>query len=443
MAELFSPSAILYVIIASSCEAIMCYNRFMSNTIHMKYIWKKNDWFNFKYDDAALLRPLTHLRILQGTLLGRVRSFDLKLKTEAQSVVLAEETIRTAEIEGQILNRDSVRSSIAIKLGLPQSVGTRDRNIDGLVNVLLDAVNFYDKPLTLDRLNGWQASLFPSGYSGLRKIRVGTMRAAEPMQIVSGPIGKEKIHFEAPPGDRLDKEMELFLQWWHSSIHNMDGVLRAAAAHLRFVTIHPYEDGNGRLARALTDMALAQDENLRVRFYSVSSQIMHMREEYYKILEGVQNCRVDAMEWFLWFIQCVNASIEYSSRIIANVLGRADFWSYHLQTGLNERQKKVINRILENGPEKFIGGLTTRKYVSIANVSRATAYREIADLLDKKVLRPACGTANGPACGTANGPACGTANGPACGTANGPASDAGKGELPGKGRSTCYDLILP
>jgi Fic family protein len=369
----------------------------------MKYIWERKNWFDFKYNEASLLKPLSELRVLQGKLLGRVAPLDIKLATEAQADVLVEEAVRTAEIEGQKLNRDAVRSSVAVKLGLPKGIGVHDRNIDGLVEILLDAVRFHDKPLTLGRVNGWHAALFPSGHSGLRKIRTGKLRGDEPMQIVSGPIGKEKVHFEALPRERLDEEIKLFLKWWDFSLGSMDGILRAATAHLRFVTIHPYEDGNGRLARALTDMALAQDEKLKVRFYSVSSEIMKMRNEYYKILEDVQRCRLDVTQWCLWFIKCVTASIKDSQDIIANVFARVDFWNQHAQTELNERQKKVLNRILEAGPGNFIGGLTTRKYVSIAKVSRATAFREISDMLDKKVLR----------------------------------------QLSGKGRSVHYDLVWP
>jgi len=369
----------------------------------MKYIWETKNWYDFKHDKAVLLKPLGELRTLQGRLLGRVASLDIKLETEAQADVLVEEAVRTAEIEGQKLNRDAVRSSVAVRLGLPKGVGAHDRNIDGLVDVLLDAVRFHNKPLTLERLNGWQAALFPSGHSGLRKIRTGKLRGDEPMQIVSGPIGKEKVHFEALPRERLNEEMKLFLKWWNSSQDSMDGVLRAATAHLRFVTIHPYEDGNGRLARALTDMALAQDEKLKVRFYSVSSEIMRTRNEYYKILEDAQRCRVDLTQWYLWFIKCVSASIEHSQSIIANVFARVDFWNQYVQTDLNERQKKVLNRILEAGQGNFVGGLTTRKYVSITKVSRATAFREISDMLNKKVLR----------------------------------------QLSGKGRSVHYDLVWP
>ncbi|MFA4889348.1 MAG: DUF4172 domain-containing protein [Candidatus Omnitrophota bacterium] len=369
----------------------------------MKYIWEHKNWFNFKYGESVLLQPLSALRVLQGKLLGRIKSLDINLETEAQAGILVEEAVRTSQIEGQKLNRDIVRSSVALRLGLPNGVGQHDRNIDGLIDVLLDAVRFHDKLLTLERLNGWQAALFPSGHSGLRKIRAGKLRGDESMQIVSGSIGKEKVHFEALPRERLDEEMKLFLKWWNSSLGSMDGILRAATAHLRFVTVHPYEDGNGRLARALTDMALAQDEKLKVRFYSVSSEIMKMRNEYYEILEDVQKCRVDLTQWYLWFIKCVTASIAHSQDIIANVFARVDFWNQHAQTELNQRQKKVLNRILEAGAGNFTGGLTTRKYVSIAKVSRATAFREIADMLNKKVLR----------------------------------------QLPGKGRSVHYDLVWP
>lgn len=369
----------------------------------MHYLWERNNWFDFKYDDAALLKPLGELRVLQGKLLGRVGSLGIKLEAEAQGAVLVEEAVRTSEIEGQKLNREAVRSSVAKRLGLPKGIGAHDRNVDGLVEVLLDAVRFYEKPMTMKRLNGWHAALFSSGYSGLRRIKAGRPRGEEPMQIVSGPIGKEKVHFEALPRERLDEEMRLFLKWWNSSQGKMDGILRAAAAHLRFLTIHPYEDGNGRLARALTDMALAQDEKLKVRFYSVSSEIMRSRDKYYKVLEDVQRCRLDVTEWFLWFIRCITASIEDSHNIIAGVFARIDFWNQHAQDALNERQKKVVNRMLESGPGNFTGGLTTRKYVSMAKTSRATAFREISDMVDKKMLR----------------------------------------RLPGKGRSVRYDLVWP
>jgi Fic family protein len=369
----------------------------------MKYIWERRNWHAFAYDKAVFLEPLSRLRVAQGKLLGRVASLDIDLETEAQASVLVEEAMRTAEIEGQRLNQDSVRSSVAKRLGLPQGVGAQDRSVDGLVDVLLDAVRSYDKPLTLQRLNGWQAALFPSGYSGLHKIRTGALRGKELMRIVSGPVGKEKVHFEAVPRDQLGEQMRLFLRWWKESAGKTDGILRAATAHLWFVTMHPYEDGNGRLARALTDMALAQDEKIKVRFYSISSELMRRREEYYKILEDVQTCRVDVTQWYLWFIARVGASIEQSQKIVANVFARVDFRREHAQVSLNPRQKKVLGRILEAGPGNFTGGLTTRKYVSIAKVSRATAFREISDMLEKKLLR----------------------------------------QLPGRGRSVRYDVSWP
>jgi len=358
----------------------------------MKYIWQLKNWHDFKYDTTAVLKPLTDLRVMQGKLLGRVAGLDIGLSVDAQAFILVEETVRTSEIEGQQFDRAAVRSSVAVKLGLPKGVGAPDRYADGLVDVLLDAVRFYDKPLTQARLNGWQASLFPVGYSGLRKIRVGKLRGNEPMQIVSGPIGKEKVHFEALPRERLDEEMRYFLKWWQTSADQMDGVLRAAQAHLHFLTIHPYEDGNGRLARAMTDMALAQDEKIKVRYYSVSAEIVRRRDAYYQILEDVQKCRVDVTAWYLWFIQCIHSAILQSGDMIASVLLRHDFWNKHAQTLITDRQKKVINRILEAGPGDFAGGLTTRKYVNIAGVSRATAFREMADLIAKSILQRLSGS---------------------------------------------------
>lgn len=351
-----------------------------------RYIWNKKGWFDFKYNKPELMAPLSNLRLMQGKLLGKISQLDIGLETEAQAEVLVEEAVRTAEIEGMILDRRAVRSSVAERLGLPGGVGLRDRNAEGLVDVLIDAIRFNKRPLTFHRLHGWQAALFPTGYSGLNKIRVGKLRGKEPMRVVSGPIGREKVHFTAPPYDQTKRELDLFIRWWNSSFGKIDGVLRAAAAHLRFITIHPYEDGNGRIARALTDMALAQDENLRVRFYSMSSQIMKSRNHYYAILEDVQNCRKDVTEWFLWFFDCMRAAIKQSHDIIANVFMKAEFWRKHAYIQLNDRQKKVVQKMLTAGQDGFIGGLTTRKYVGITKTSRATAFREINELVHKKIL---------------------------------------------------------
>jgi Fic family protein len=255
------------------------------------------------------------------------------------------------------------------------------------VEVILDATQKFDKALSADRLKGWHAALFPSGYSGLHKIRVGLWRGKEPMHIVSGPAGREKIHFEAPPGAAVKEEMRNFLSWWESSRKTTDGILRAGLVHFYFVIIHPFEDGNGRIARALTDMALAQDEKLDIRYYSLSSQIMEERDGYYNILERISEAdNTNVTKWLSWFLECFQHAIQRSDKIIGNVLAKADFWQEHAQTELNERQKKVLNRILDVGQENFIGGLTTRKYVSMTKVSRATAFREIADMLNKEVL---------------------------------------------------------
>jgi len=357
-----------------------------------KYLWEYPDWCNFKYNAGALIEPLGKARRIQGELLGKIAQLNMGQETEAEAEILVEEAVRTAEIEGMALNRDAVRSSVAVRLGLPHGLNAKiDRNADGLVEVLLDAVRKNDKPLSMARLNGWQASLFPTGYSGLNQVRAGRIRGNEPMRVVSGPLGKEKIHFEAPGEKQTGIELKAFIDWWNGSFGKMDGILRAAAAHLRFITIHPYVDGNGRLARALTDMALAQDEKLKVRFYSVSSQIVKNREEYYNVLENVQSCRSNVTEWFLWFLNCVGGAVENSEQIISNVFKRAEFWKKHAQSQLAERQRKVVMKMLEAGPKCFAGGLTTRKYVSMTKASRATAFREMNDLLEKGILRHAEG----------------------------------------------------
>ncbi len=371
----------------------------------MKYIWQCDSWPKLVWDSNALLSLLGRARLMQGNLLGRVRRLGFQLGEEAQADILTEEAIKTAAIEGEQLNPQMVRSSVARHLGLRKAgLILATRSVDGLVEVILDATQKYDKIISANRLKGWHAALFPSGYSGLHRIHAGRWRGKEPMQVVSGPVGREKIHFEAPPGEAVEAEMQEFLRWWESSRKATDGILRAGLAHFYFVTIHPFEDGNGRIARALTDMALAQDEKLNIRYYSLSSQIMEERDGYYKILEKCsKSARTGLTEWLVWFLECFERAIHRSDKIIGNVLAKADFWQEHTQTELNQRQKKVLTRILEVGPGNFSGGLTTRKYVSIVKVSRATAFREIADMLDKKVIR----------------------------------------QLPGKGRNVHYDLVWP
>jgi len=354
---------------------------------HAKYIWEDKNWTHFSWDSSKLLPLLGQARQTQGKILVRVRSLGVPLTGQAQAEILTEEAMKTSAIEGEVLKRDSVRSSVARHLGLSQAGLSRaDRYIDGLVEILLDATRNYDKPLTVKRLQSWHAALFPTGYSGLSKIRVGKWRT-KPMQVVSGAVGKEKVHYQAPPAERLDKEMQDFLVWWEKSNGTMEGFLRAAIAHFWFVMIHPFDDGNGRMARALTDMALAQDEKLKMRFYSLSSQIMEERSDYYSVLEKSSKGKNDITAWLSWFLGCADRAMKKSEMIIGNVLAKADFWQRFSQTTMNERQRKAVNRLLDAGAGQFQGGLTTRKYVSLTKTSRATAFREISDLIDKNVLR--------------------------------------------------------
>jgi len=352
----------------------------------MESIWQTKEWPKIRWKKGALLSLLSQARKDQGVLLGRVKGLGFELGSQAEAVVLTEEAIKTSAIEGERLNRDSVSSSVARHLGLPTAGLTRaTRSVDGLVEVLLDATRGYGKPLTPQRLKGWQAALFPTGYSGFTKIRVGKWRGTAPMRVVSGPVGREKIHFEAPPGGRVEKEMRQFISWWQSSLEHEDGLLRAAVAHFYFVTIHPFEDGNGRIARALTDMALGQDENLPTRYYSLSSQIMEERDDYYRVLEKGSKAN-DITDWLVWFLGCYSRAVRGSEKMIAKVLAKAEFWQRSSAIPMNERERKVVNRLLDSGKGGFEGGLTTRKYVSMVKVSRATAFREISDLLEKGIL---------------------------------------------------------
>ncbi|CAB1057623.1 Fic domain protein, PA0574 type [Olavius sp. associated proteobacterium Delta 1] len=353
----------------------------------MRYIWQRSDWPNFKWQSDQLLDVLGEARFHQGKLLSKISALGMNLSQEAQAEILIEETLKTAAIEGQILDRKSVRSSVAKRLGLPAGgLPAAGRHVDGLVDVLLDATSHYDQSLTPKRLKSWQAALFPTGYSGLRRIRTGKWRGTDPVQVVSGPIGREKIHFEAPPSDKVDLEIRKFISWWEKGSIQMEGLLRAGVAHFRFITIHPFEDGNGRIARALTDMALAQDEKLSQRFYSLSSRIMREREDYYNVLERSQKGDVDITRWLRWFLGCYRRAVEDSQNLISKILAKAEFWQRHGQTTLNDRQRKVINKLLDAGPGGFEGGLTTRKYVSMAKVSRTTGFREISDLVKKRFL---------------------------------------------------------
>lgn len=355
-----------------------------------KYIWQSKAWPSFSWDKGSLLDYLGRARLMQGSLLGSVKRIGFQAGEEAHSEILAEEAVKTSGIEGEKLNPQMVRSSVARHLGLKTAgLIASTRAVDGLVEAMLDAVQNHGNPLTAARLKSWHAALFPTGYSGLHRIRAGEWRGTEPMRVVSGPIGRERIHFEAPPGEAIASEMKGFFKWWKESRGSIDGILRAGLAHFYFVTIHPFEDGNGRLARTITDMALAQDEALKMRYYSLSSQIIDERESYYNILEKV-SCRpdTDVTQWLVWFLESFERAIKKSEKLLARVLAKAEFWQKHSQDSLNARQIKAINKLLDAGPEGFEGGLTTRKYAGMNTVSRATAFREIADMMEKKILKP-------------------------------------------------------
>ena len=353
-----------------------------------RYFWESPKWPSFRWNSKVLLQPLAEIRKRQGRFLRTMEDLGFEDSLKAYAVAIEEDAIQTAAIEGENLDREKVRSSIALHLGLP-AAGLRpaDRAADGLVEVLLDAAHNHAKALTRERLYDWHRALFPQGRSGFRAVITGAWRDA-PMRIVSGAYGKEKVHFEAPPPERLEAEMSDFFAWWRNSCGKMDGMLRAALAHLYFVTIHPFDDGNGRLSRAIADMALAQDESAGRRYYSLSAQIMKERATYYAMLEKTQTGDGDCTEWLLWFIGCFDHALITAETTLAAILLKTAFWKRHEGTTVGERQKKVLNRLLDAGKDGFEGGLSTRKYMGITKTSRATAWREIEDLLQKKMLRP-------------------------------------------------------
>lgn len=369
------------IIITSENEVIMQGKHIKG----IKYIWQLSNWSDFTWQSESLLKLLGQARASQSQLLTQVKSLGFEEQTWARQELLLEETMQTASIEGENYQRDSVRSSIIKYLGLPGGENKKtEPQIDGLVQVLLDATQNYHQPLTRERLFSWHAALFPTGYSGLYKIEVGQWRS-EGVAVVSGAIGREEIHYEGLPAKMIEREMNKFLSWWEQS-EQLDGLLRAAVAHLWFIMIHPFADGNGRLARVLAEMALAQDEKIGVRYYSLSSQLMYKRAEYYQILHDSQGLQTDITAWLEWFLQTFIKAIERSKKIMKLVLEKAEFWQKHGQVELNKRQVKVINKLLDIGRGNFKGGLTTRKYAAITKVSKATAFRELDDLLKKKII---------------------------------------------------------
>lgn len=349
------------------------------------YIHQLESWPNFIWDSEDIVNLLSEARNLQGRLQGKMESLGFELRNEAILDTLTLDVIKTSEIEGELLNHDQVRSSIARKLGMEIAGSVEsDRNVDGVVEMMLDATQNCFEPITKSRLFDWHASLFPTGRSGMHKIIVGNWRkdTTGPMQVVSGPMGKEKVHFEAPNSDLLDKEMNSFIQWFNQK-DKIDLVLKASMAHLWFVTIHPFDDGNGRITRALTDMLLAQADKSNQRFYSMSAQIRIERKQYYEILEKTQKGDLNITNWIKWFLQCLINALNSTEEILVKVLFKGNFWQIHSKTIINERQKKLINKLLDG----FDGKLTSSKWAKIAKCSKDTAIRDINDLIKKEILQ--------------------------------------------------------
>jgi Fic family protein len=348
------------------------------------YIHERAGWPDFHWDHARIAARLVDVRHRQGRLIGRMEGLGFQLRAEAVLDSLTEEVLKSSEIEGETLDRVQVRSSIARRLGLDiGGLTPADRNVEGVVEMMLDATQNYAKPLTGRRLFDWHAALFPTGRSGMSKIRVGAWRddAKGPMQVVSGAIGKERVHYKAPAADRVRDEMRKFVEWFEKG-NSTDLVLKAGVAHLWFVTIHPFDDGNGRIARAIADMVLARSENSPQRFYSMSAQIRQERKAYYEILEATQKGELDITRWLEWFLDCLGRAFERAETILATVLGKARFWERFAKLEFNERQREIVNRLL-NGLE---GKLTSSKWAKLAKCSHDTALRDIEDLIRKKVL---------------------------------------------------------
>ena len=348
------------------------------------YIWECPDWPHFRWDANTLSQPLADAHLRQGRFLGRMERLGFELRREAELQAVTEEAVKNAEIEGEIFNRDSVRSSIARRLGIPNAaLGAEDRRADGLVEMTLDATKHFAAPLTRERLWAWHAALFSTGRSGLQSIKTGGWRdgAHGPMQIVSGAVGHQRIHYQAPPAAQVEAEMGAFLAWFNAP-PKIDGIVYAAIAHLWFVAIHPVEDGNGRIARALTEMTLARSENSPERFYSLSSQIQRDRTDYYGVLERTEKGDLEVTAWLLWFIACFSKAVGAADQACAGVLRKADFWQRHSLVPFNERQRAVLNLFLG----EFEGKLTSRKWAALSRCSMATAQRDLKELVDRGLL---------------------------------------------------------
>lgn len=348
------------------------------------YIHQKPEWPAFVWQEPELTEMLGKIRYAQGKIAGRMDALGFSVRTEAMLNTLIEDVLKSTEIEGEILNPEQVRSSVARRLGLEiAGLVPSDRNVDGVVEMTLDATQNYNSLLTKDRLFGWQSALFPSGRNGMYRILTGKWRdnSKGPMQVVSGQLGNETIHFEAPDAMRIEEEMGRFLSWFNDS-NEIDPVLKSGIAHLWFVTIHPFDDGNGRIARTIADMQLARSDSSTQRFYSMSAQIRQKRNDYYNVLEKTQKGSLDITNWLQWFLSCLYDSLVSTNETLNKVLERAEFWNKHAETALNERQRLMINKMQES----FFGKLTSSKWAKITKSSQDTAGRDIQDLVTKGIL---------------------------------------------------------
>lgn len=362
--------------------------------IETQWIWQRPDWPGFTWQQSRLDTLLRDIHRLQGRLFGGVESVadDESLQTEMDA--LLHNATNTSAIEGEPLDVASVRSSLALRLGLNRAgLPPGTPQTDGLVDLLLDATHNHREPLTIDRLFRWHKALFPTGQSGLTPIRVDELRGEDVMQVVSGRINKPTVHFEAPPRERLAGELDAFVTWFNNSQSDsaLDPLLRVGIVHLWFVTLHPFDDGNGRITRALSDLALAQAEHHSVRFYAVAAAIMAHRKDYYTILEQTQRSELDITDWLEWFLKILQQAIEEALDRVQYVLLKAKFWQRHAGTVFNDRQIKVLNRLLDAGPYGFEGGLNARKYMGLSKASKATATRDLADLLAKGCIKKCAG----------------------------------------------------
>jgi len=351
------------------------------------FIHQQANWPNFTWNNDEIVNLLSEARNLQGRLMGKMESLGFDLRNEALLDTLTLDVLKSSEIEGEYLNPEQVRSSIARRLGMEIAGSVEsDRNVDGVVEMMLDATQNCFKSLTAERLFDWHAALFPTGRSGMYKITVADWRkdTTGPMQVVSGALGKEKVHFQAPDSILVEKEMNQFLDWFNNNLE-IDLVIKAAISHLWFVTIHPFEDGNGRITRALTDMLLAQSDRSNLRFYSMSAQIRIERKEYYEILEKTQKGDLDITQWIQWFLNCLINALKSTDSLLIKVLFKANFWTKHSEVLINERQKKMLNKLLDG----FDGKLTSSKWAKIAKCSKDTAIRDINDLIDRNILQKA------------------------------------------------------